>query len=187
MSRVYENCGEWDNDQDERDFLREVKAEYKNAAPDLAGFLKFLDAMEPKRIIADRFFKPRTGEVCAVAAFCRFKGFDDAKMREFAVLSAEQRREYDGTEAEWDEAATVQAGMSAGLPVYVAQDLVWRNDESWDQVFLGDGPCDCGYHQSHGMYRAMTPEERWFKLRNFVAKKVGKKPIVEPAALQTSP
>lgn len=102
------------------------------------------------------------------------------------------------------EGATVNAGQQAGLPHLVAYNLAWKNDEIWTHVVCGvkEHPGVKGRYEpnefggrrlvsdengTHWMerpwteklYRPMTPEERWLKLRNHVAKRIGEPEIAE--------
>lgn len=191
---------EVDNDmsaKEQAEWDREVRAEWKSCRGDLKNFLRFLDAMPSKTIIADRFMRPSTGEVCAVAAFCRSKGMPEEDLRKTEAKSRRQRLDYDGAE-ECDgwEGPTIGAGVSMGLTQSVAAELGWKNDEVWANVYV---PTECemietsygrkrckhyGVHGDHYKIEPMTDEERWLKLRNFIARKVGARPKPLPERLR---
>lgn len=185
MSRIGEGEG-FDSEEDEANFIKEMSAAYDVAKPLLAEFLVHLDAMPSKRIIADHFMDTRTGEMCAVAEFCLFRGATRRELKHIEIHSQREIRDNEGVEESdgWD-GATVGAGMKAGLPEYVAHHLAWKNDVVWDRVETGyePDPTDGREGCARMTYRDMTPEERWLKLRNHIAKKVGASPITgEPSS-----
>src|SRR5580704_7007852 len=150
-------------------------------------------AMPVKRIIADRFIAPRSGEACAVAEFCRFKGVERKELLKAEAESRLQRMEYESEEMDGWGGPTVGMGVQAGLPEYVAHSLAWNNDMVWTRVEIGREPCTCstkpsalqhhlrGCRAGYQIFRDMTPEERWLRLRNHVAKKINA-PLLEQTA-----
>jgi hypothetical protein len=158
MSRMVEGDG-FDCEDEEIEFLRTVDDEFKKAAPLLEGFLAHLDAMPSKRIIANRFFRRKTGEACAVAEFCRFRGETPEQLHETQREVTSDLMDNDGCGESCDgwEGPTVHSGIHAGLGQYAAHDLAWHNDIAWAR---------------------MRPETRWLRLRNYIAKRLDR-PILE--------
>ncbi len=172
MSRFSEGEG-FDSEEDEKEFYERLHAGYTAAVPVLTEFLAYLDAMPKKRIIADRFVTPGSHEMCAVAAFCASRGFEWKKLLEVERDSRFQRLENDGEEecGGW-EGPTMHAGVEAGLPRYVAMDLAYTNDLLWHSTVTGESvniKTKTGYEYSRPVTRAMTPEERWQKLRDHIS------------------
>lgn len=190
MSRFREGDG-FESDAEQEEFDQRISAAYQLAKTDLQGFLRHLDAMPVKRIIANRFIAPASGDACAVAEFCRFKGTPPSELLKAEAESRLERLEYDGHEADngWD-GPTIGMGIKAGLPEYLAYNLAFKNDMNWDRVTIGREPCTCavsrqesvfhgtGCRSGYAIYRAMTAEERWLRLRNHVAKSIGE-PILK--------
>jgi hypothetical protein len=180
MSRFTE-CDYEASDEELQEFDRQLAREYAASKDDLRTFLAFLDGMPTKEIIADRFFMPASKRMCGVAAFCAAKGVSEADLRETETQSRLERLvdRWDGGEGAessygWD-GATVDAGVRAGLSLYVAHDLGFQTDQIWRRVKTGiEHVPGQGYVTQ---YRDMTPAERWLRLRNYIAVKVGNPPI----------
>lgn len=149
----------------------------------LLAFKAFLEAMPVREIIADRFYRPESGGMCAIAAFVKSTGASDETLCGIDRMSTEEREEHDGYEEPGDE-ATVWAGVHAGLSCEIATDLGWKNDEVWTRVCIGFRERRPGVHlpfdhPQHGIvwkrapefesvFRAMTDAERWQRLHGFV-------------------
>jgi len=201
MSRM-SGCYDEIDDEDAEKFSRDVDAAYTLVTSDLRGFLAYLDGMEPKEIIADRFFMPASKRMCSVAAYCAFKGAGETELRTIERDSRVQRLEDrwndgDGAEESWGwEGPTVASGTRYGLPEYVAYDLAFHNDEMWDKVRdeQSDPRCDArctapsgvrrhgSCPDNHYDLRPMTAHERWLKLRNYVARRIGETPLTSTTA-----
>lgn len=172
MSRFNDISCEDMNEEEQEKFEREVADAFVQAKEDLGGFLAYLEAMPDKRIISDRFVEPKTMLACAVGEYCRYRGADKKSLLKIEGQSFLERYENDGAE-ECDgwEGRTVYAGMKAGLPHLVAFRMAYANDEQWNTVATDEKETvttSWGTYQ-RTVYRKMTPEERWKKLRDYVA------------------
>lgn len=178
MSRLIDNSFDVDDDMVADMQKRRMKL-YANPKVKamLARFLTHLDAMEPKVIIRDRFMRCRDGALCAVGAFVASTGASAQDLRGIEKMSRFQRMaslwESGGDSATEDpgEEATVWAGEHAGLPLDLAYHFAWLNDEAWTKVETGWTTLIGGGRSM--THRDMTDEERWIRLRAFVAAKVG--------------
>lgn len=109
-------------------------------------------ALPEKRLIHGRLRDDKTGEVCAVGAYARHKGYD---------LST-----FD------DEDETDEVGDHAGMPRLVAWQVVALNDYTLDTVWeVADGPLNRFEAHCKGgipFIREVTPEERYEKVLAWV-------------------
>ncbi len=167
MSRFRECNYEPDEDEIE-EYERALEAAYATARPLLVEFLAFLDAMPRKRIISGRFMATASGDVCAVGAFCLSRGVERKEMLE-TERDSRLRRMSEVEDDYGDLDPTVYAGKRAGLPEDVVHDLGYTNDLLWWRVLESEKRTK---HCTERTYRAMTPEERWLKLRAYIAKKI---------------
>jgi len=108
----------------------------------LKELLAALDAMPEKRLIA-KSFEVEDGAVCALGAVGAKRGLD---MTKHNTADEDGYDQGDGAES---------AAGELGIATAMAREIIWINDEG--------GP---SYHGKE------TPEERWARVRAWVAKKI---------------
>lgn len=105
--------------------------------------LAALDAMPEKRLIRDAL--EDSGEVCAIGALGRAKGIDMSNM---------------------DPECPEEVAPAFNIAECLAQEVVYMNDEYFDFHYV-QVPGDSRERRTE-----YTPEERWQKMREWVAKQI---------------
>lgn len=114
--------------------------------------LAALDAMPVKRLIADQLEDGPQGEVCAIGALGRAKGIDMTAM---------------------DPECPETVAPAFNIAECLAQEVVYMNDEYQAYVYIElPGPPPAWSYHHHCFSRAITPEERWQRMHDWVAKQI---------------
>jgi hypothetical protein len=128
-----------------------------------------LDAMPVKRLISGALKEP-TGEVCAIGSLGIRRGVDMSPL--LKPDDCDQEDWDSDWECEADERAEILSSMFDVAPC-LAREVMFQNDE-----------CDQWHHEVTGAVihsfrgerppiRYDNPEERWVRMRKWVAKKLG--------------
>jgi len=114
--------------------------------------LAALDAMPVKELHAHVFDDPNEGKVCALGALARVKGVDTTKF-----------------DPDDDYAASVLA-RKFDVADCLTREAIYANDEGFRQRFIR-----LDHHRDHGVHWAYVlerPDERWQRMRDWVASRI---------------
>lgn len=140
-----------------------------------------MDAMPIKRLISGELVDA-DGEVCAIGCIGVRRGVDLSSMTKPADCSQED------WDLDWECEASERADALASLfdiAPCLAQDVMYQNDEC-DQLHLDStGEVLQQWRGERPPSHYDTPEERWVRMRKWVAKKLGETWLPAPQGVNS--
>jgi hypothetical protein len=128
-----------------------------------------LDVMPVKRLIT-RELKDADGEVCAIGSVGVRRGVDMSSMLKPADCDQDDWDSDWESEAEWN---AEKLGEMFDIASCMAQEVMYQNDECDELRLDSTGERLISWRGERPPSHYDTPEERWVRMRKWVAKKLG--------------